>query len=360
MCAVAVALVPRSDFCTHVMASRTTLEFLDEKNVCGQTLLHLVSRGSAIISEVLRLSQHIPSALSGWLPAAASGAEPAGGSSIGGSGIPSAEAAKYAPVLFDFKYLSSPEQLDRAVNTSAALAELDDEFFASYEEVLARFYVLFENVWRYNSDFARYLADLNEGFYIQHSTVGVLLEPAGKQLMCEALYLLGAMLLLLDARVPGPVRERLIVAHYRHRGESPAVPVAELAKLCRDTGFRPGEPLARRPPAYPEDFFRRCAVPPGVIAMLLSRLRSDDVYHQTRVYPLPEHQTFALAQQASMLYVILYFSPRTLAEEKKEMREIVDKHFSDNWVVRRLAPLSRAASLHPSAPPSSSHAPLSR
>ena len=179
-------------------STRTTLDFLDEKNVCGQTLLHLVSRGSAIISEVLRLSQHIPSALAGWLPPVAAAAAAEQGS--GSSNAPSAEAAKYAPVLFDFKYLSSPEQQDRAVNTSAALAELDDEFFASHEEVLARFYALFENVWRYNADYARYLADLNEGYYIQHSTAGVLLEPAGKQLMCEALYLLGVMLLLLDAR----------------------------------------------------------------------------------------------------------------------------------------------------------------
>ncbi len=35
-------------------------DFLAEDNLCGQTLLRLVSRGSAIIAELLRLSQRVP------------------------------------------------------------------------------------------------------------------------------------------------------------------------------------------------------------------------------------------------------------------------------------------------------------
>jgi WASH complex subunit strumpellin len=34
-----------------------------------------------------------------------------------------------------------------------------------------------------------------------------------------------------------------------------------------------------------------------------------------------------------MLYVILYFSPKTLHDEMGAMREIVDKHFNDNWII---------------------------
>ena len=33
-----------------------------------------------------------------------------------------------------------------------------------------------------------------------------------------------------------------------------------------------------------------------------------------------------------MLYIILYFSPSTLHNQEAQMREIVDKHFPDNWV----------------------------
>lgn len=36
------------------------MEFLAEDNVCGQTLLRLVSRGNAIIAELWRLSDFIP------------------------------------------------------------------------------------------------------------------------------------------------------------------------------------------------------------------------------------------------------------------------------------------------------------
>jgi hypothetical protein len=36
------------------------MDFLDPNNDCGQTLLKLAATGSAIISELLRLSNHIP------------------------------------------------------------------------------------------------------------------------------------------------------------------------------------------------------------------------------------------------------------------------------------------------------------
>lgn len=66
--------------------------------------------------------------------------------------------------------------------------------------------------------------------------------------------------------------------------------------------------------------------------MVIGRLRSDDVYNQIAAYPLPEHRSTALATQAGMLYVILYFAPDVLHSQPAKMREIVDKHFPDNWV----------------------------
>ena len=49
-------------------------------------------------------------------------------------------------------------------------------------------------------------------------------------------------------------------------------------------------------------------------------------------YPLPEHRSTALANHAAMLYVILYFAPEVLNNQQVVMREVVDKHFPDNWV----------------------------
>lgn len=54
--------------------------------------------------------------------------------------------------------------------------------------------------------------------------------------------------------------------------------------------------------------------------------------HQVSAYPLPEHRSTALANQAAMLYVCLYFSPSILQTQQAKMREIVDKYFPDNWV----------------------------
>ena len=36
------------------------MDFLDQNNDCGQALLKLAANGSAILAEVLRLSNHIP------------------------------------------------------------------------------------------------------------------------------------------------------------------------------------------------------------------------------------------------------------------------------------------------------------
>lgn len=67
--------------------------------------------------------------------------------------------------------------------------------------------------------------------------------------------------------------------------------------------------------------------------MVIGRLRTDDVYGQLPLYPLPKHRSTALSNQAAMLYVCLYFSPEILHTHTAVMREIVDKYFPDNWVI---------------------------
>ena len=61
----------------------------------------------------------------------------------------------------------------------------------------------------------------------------------GKQLFCEAIAILGCILLTLDLKLPGLARERLVVAFYRLRGGLQAAgPAAEtVIALCADTGF---------------------------------------------------------------------------------------------------------------------------
>jgi WASH complex subunit strumpellin len=70
-----------------------------------------------------------------------------------------------------------------------------------------------------------------------------------------------------------------------------------------------------------------------VIGMIIGRLRSDDIYNQKKAFTELEHQTTAYATQAAMLYVLLYFYPDVLHNKQAIMREVVDKHFADNWVI---------------------------
>lgn len=118
-------------------------------------------------------------------------------------------------MLFDFRYYKTPEMYETRINQNLDLSAVDDEFQEIHMEIMERFYTLFNSVYQYYEDYAQYLKELSTGFFISHTVNSVLLDTDGRQLMCEALYLWGTMLLLLDELIPGPARERLIVAYFR-------------------------------------------------------------------------------------------------------------------------------------------------
>lgn len=285
------------------------MDFLADNCVAGQTLLRLVSRGNAILAELMRLSENVPTVFLGTNPH---------------------EMKKYQDIMFDFRYLKSAEYYEEKIDKTPALCDLDTEFRENHLDILKRFYLLFESVYKYITDFNRYLEELEEGVFIQLTLDAVMLNTDGKQLVSEAIYLYGVMLITLDLRIPGPVRERILISWLRYKGQTETPLIDEVCKLCRHSGFLPGKP---KPQKYPESFFNRIPIPRHVVHMVVGRLRSDDIYNQVSAYPLPDHRSTALATQAAMLYVILFFVPEILAEEQAVMREIVDKHFPDNWII---------------------------
>eukprot|EP01113_Clastostelium_recurvatum_P044787 TRINITY_DN759_c0_g1_i3.p1 TRINITY_DN759_c0_g1~~TRINITY_DN759_c0_g1_i3.p1 ORF type:complete len:1198 (+),score=276.33 TRINITY_DN759_c0_g1_i3:52-3645(+) len=303
-------------------------EFLNE--VAGQTLLRLVSRGSAIIAELLRLSAHVPAVFRLDDPAMQ---------------------RKYGNILFDFKYLTNSDLYETRIEQSADLIDIDQEFRENHLEILRRFYLLFESIFKYIKDFRHYLQDLEAGVFIQLTLEIILMNGDGKQLMAESLYLYGVMLILLDSRIEGIVRERMLISYLRYKGQTELPHIDDVCMLCRSTGHSglPGTSNAGASSSasssssssdkkgakdkYPDDYFARFPVPAQVVSMVIGRLRSDDIYNMTAAFPLPEHRSTALATQAQMLYVILYFAPDILHNQQAVMREIVDKHFPDNWVL---------------------------
>ncbi|KAK3754472.1 hypothetical protein QZH41_018991, partial [Actinostola sp. cb2023] len=288
------------------------VDFLAENNACGQTSVKLVSRGNAIIAELLRLSDFIPPVF---------------------KLDTREEREKYGEVLSDFSYFKGPDYYENKINLKPDLQDLDEELRENHIEILTRFYMAFESVHKYVIDLNRFLEDLDEGVFIQQTLESVLLNEDGKQIMCESLYLYGVMLLVIDMKFDGDIRERMLVSYHRYCAARADVDsnLDDVCKLLRSTGFSLAV-TARRPAKYPEDYFSRVPVSETFVDMLIGRLRSDDIYNQISAYPLPEHRSTALATQASMLYVILYFAPDILSNQQAKMREIVDKHFPDNWV----------------------------
>lgn len=288
-------------------------DFLAENNQCGQNILRLVSRGNAIIAELLRLSDFIPAVF---------------------KLDNQSDVAKYGELIADFSYFKNAEYFENKIETRTELQDLDDEFRENHIEILTRFYQAFASVHKYVTDLNRFLEDLNEGVYIQQTLESVLLVDDGKQLMCEALYLYGVMLLLVDMKIDGVVRERMLVSYYRYSAQKSSATdsnIDDVVKLLRSTGY--SQNGVKRPANYPESFFARVPIDSEFINMVIGRLRSDDIYNQISAYPLPEHRSTALSTQASMLYILLYFEPEILHGQPAKMREIVDKHFPDNWVI---------------------------
>ncbi|XP_054285996.1 WASH complex subunit 5-like isoform X1 [Macrosteles quadrilineatus] len=285
-------------------------DFLAENNTCGQVLLHLVSRGNAIIAELLRLKDYIPPVF---------------------KFDTKQDQQKYAGLILDFTYFKSPEEYDKKIESNVVMQDLDEELRENHIDLLTRFYVAFESIHKFAVDINSYVEDLEDGVYIQQTLESVFISEDGRQLLCEAVYLFGVMLLVVDLHIPGDVRERILVSYYRYSAQrsSAGSNVDDVCKLLRSTGLISG----KRPTNYPEDYFRRTPLKESLVDVVIGRLRSDDVYNQIAAYPFPEHRSTALAAQAAMLYVCLFFQPQTLHSQTAKMRNIVDKYFPDNWVV---------------------------
>ncbi|KAL5456944.1 hypothetical protein EMCRGX_G034172 [Ephydatia muelleri] len=296
----------------HIPSSFAGMDFLAENNLCGQSILKLVSRGNAIVAELLRLSDFIPSIFK----------------------LESKEEKeKYSFILPDFAYFQGPDYYEKNIDQNQELQDRDEEFRENHIEIVTRFYKVFESIHKYVMDLKRFLEDLEEGVFIQQTVENVLLNEDGKQLLSESLYLYGVMLLVVDLKIEGVVRERMLVAFHRYSAHTSVDSnIDDVCKLLRSTGYQ-RSPVVRRPPKYPEEYFSRIPISETFVDMVIGRLRSDDIYNQISAFPSPEHRSTALATQAGMLYVILFFSPNILHNQQAQMREIVDKHFPDNWVI---------------------------
>ncbi|XP_020285658.1 WASH complex subunit strumpellin [Pseudomyrmex gracilis] len=286
-------------------------DFLATNNICGQNLLKLVSRGNAIIAELMRLKDYVPPVFS----------------------LDSKQLIqKYGSIIIDFAYFKAASAYEQKIEDDPTLQETDEELRNNFSDILARFYLAFESIHKYVTDLNFYIDELGDGVYIHQSLDSIMFNEEGKQLMCEAVYLYGVMLLLVDYHFEGRIRERLLVSYYRYNAQrSSSTRVDDVCMLLRSTGYM--RTLSKRPANYPEEYFKRVPLRDFLIDLVIGRLRSDEIYNQTLAFPHPEHRTTAVATQASMLVIILSFKSAVLHTQTAIMREIVDRFFPDNWVI---------------------------
>ena len=285
---------------------------------CSQELLKLVARGSAIICEILRLKDYIP--------------EPFANKN---------EEKNYKDIIHDFSIFKGQnlDKLEEKLSQDNELREKDEDFRINNIEVIDRFFQLFFSIYQYISDWKTFVEKVNKGNYVQHTIDTILVNKNIRPLFCESVFSAGVMLLLVDKLIPGPIREKLITSYYRYKGQSTIAHFQEIYELFKKTDYMPSGPFndgkdEYKPKKYPVEYFKRCQFDTKIIEKINLTIIGNDIYDMQNVYPTTnEYKTTTFSQQASLLAISLFFTPETLEKEKKNMLDVVSKHFYDNFVV---------------------------
>ncbi|KAL0230343.1 hypothetical protein PCE1_003904 [Barthelona sp. PCE] len=285
------------------------MDFISEHNPCGYQLLQLTATGDAVIAELTRLAQNLPSIF--YLKT-------------------KEDQKRYANIIFDFQYLDNSTVLDYKIRQDSELYDLDQELKTTYKNIAERLYNLFKSIYLHFQRLSSFFDSvINQHFY-NYPLEKILEDKLGSQLISEALYQYGLMMILLDRDIPGIVRERCVVFFYRLNSSSDIPFFEEVVKLVSRTGYSHPDPY---PKNYPFSFIERYPLDKQIVRTVLGKLRSEDIYQRSVAFPDPDHRSTALSKQAAMIYIILFFVPEVLEQDNAIMREIVDKFFADNWIV---------------------------
>jgi len=236
-------------------------------------------------------------------------------------------------LIFDFTYFSKQDAFEANIQRNIEISDLDEEFREIYTNVLEQFYLLFRSIYHYINDYKKLINELNSGKFINIDIKNAVSSQSSCALLAEGLAQYGVMLLILDIIIPGPVREGIIVSYYRYRGKSAIQNMNDIIKICANTTVATGKGIPAKPPEYPVEYFARYKINQEIVKSIVHRIKDDDMYQQMNAYPSGNHRTVAFSNQASLLYILLFFIPSMLRNETDDLRDIVNKHFGDNWVI---------------------------
>ena len=100
-------------------------------------------------------------------------------------------------VTINVKLVSTPNN-----NALLLLQQLEREFTINHHDGITEFYNLFYSIHDYQEELRTFINDLMTGYFIQYTAESVLLDVHGRVLLCEAIWLLGVMLMLMERLLP--------------------------------------------------------------------------------------------------------------------------------------------------------------
>jgi hypothetical protein len=131
------------------------------------------------------------------------------------------EAGNCSRFLFDFSYLHNPEEMEAGLSSSLVspatstpgsssssstddrdVLELERVFAVNHRKSIEEYYDLFYSIYEYQRVLNAFVEDLTCGYYIQYTVESVLLDIEGRALLCEAIWLYGVMLILMERLFP--------------------------------------------------------------------------------------------------------------------------------------------------------------
>ncbi|TKR93668.1 hypothetical protein L596_008081 [Steinernema carpocapsae] len=248
--------------------------------------------GYAILAEIYRLADYMPRDFS------------------------NPSTSKYHKLLFDFKYFEKRSVLDSFVDDTEEGKLLDEQFYVEFGSLIQQFFKLFDQICVFVVEFKDAVEQHYE-YGVSDSLFGD--SMADRQIQCECLYLIGLVLMILEEKMPGPIRERLFVAYYRTNVE------------CNHDRFDLLVELFRTCDGNFDAQFRRLNISSKLVSDVIATLRSDSFKEEDddSQHDLGRDNT----AQAGFMFVCLFFQPETLHSNAPLMRSIVDKFFSESWVI---------------------------